>query len=275
MLILLVISPNQRKSVKINLTPFKSIENHINPLKFISNHLTDNNGKLFKRIRIQNGKGGLDPTIEDYSFLIWGAIELYQLTFDPSYLELASFLSDHTIDHFLDDIDGTFYFTPDYGESLLVRTKDVYDGAIPSGNSVSAYNFIRLGRILSMPSYEDVSSNLLSKYSNRLNNSGSSYTMMMRAVDFFSGPSFEVLIFGDKENKKTKKIISAINKTKQMNKVVVNIDSKNRDSLSGLMPYINYFPIHKDNDPIVYVCKNYSCQLPTSDIITIIKLLEE
>ena len=98
---------------------------------------------------------------------------------------------------------------------------------------------------------------------------------MMRAVDFFSGPSFEVLIFGDKENKKTKKIISAVNKAKQINKVVVNIDSKNRDSLSGLMPYINYFPTHKDNEPIVYVCKNYSCQLPTSDITTITKLLEE
>jgi len=247
----------------------------IKSMEFVSNHLTDNDGKLFKRIRIQSGRGGLDATIEDYSFLIWGAIDLYQLTFDPSYLELASFLSDHTIEHFLDDIDGSFYFTPDYGENLLVRTKDVYDGAIPSGNSVSAYNFIRLGRILSTPNYEDVSSKLLSKYSNRLNNSGSSYSMMMRAVDFFNGPSFEVLIFGDKENKKTKQMISAINKTKQINKVVVNIDSKNRDSLSGLMPYIKYFPIHKDNEPIVYVCKNYSCQLPTSDIATIIELLEK
>ena len=247
----------------------------IKSMDFISNHLTDKDGKLFKRIRIQKGKPGLNATIEDYSFVIWGAIELYQLTFDPSYLELASFLSDHTIDHFLDSNDGSFYFTSDYAEKLLIRSKDVYDGAIPSGNSVSAYNFIRLGRILSVPKYEEISSNLLSKYSNRLNNSGSNYSMMMRAVDFFNGPSFEVLIFGDKENKKTKKIISTINKTKRINKVVININSENRESLSSLMPYIEYFPKHEDDHPIVYICKNYSCELPTSDLAVIIKLLEE
>ena len=247
----------------------------IKSMDFISNHLTDKDGKLFKRIRIQKGKPGLNATIEDYSFVIWGAIELYQLTFDPSYLELASFLSDHTIDHFLDSNDGSFYFTSDYAEKLLIRSKDVYDGAIPSGNSVSAYNFIRLGRILSVPKYEEISSNLLSKYSNRLNNSGSNYSMMMRAVDFFNGPSFEVLIFGDKENKKTKKIISTINKTKRINKVVININSENRESLSSLMPYIEYFPKHEDDHPIVYICKNYSCELPTSDLAVIIELLEE
>ena len=242
-------------------------------MDFILEHLRDSDGKLLKRIRIKSGTAGLDATIEDYSFLIWGAIELYELTFDPSYLEIASSFSNHTIDHFLDGTDGSFYFTADYAEELLVRSKDVYDGAIPSGNSVSAYNFIRLGRILSNPKYEEISSSLLQRYSNRLNKSGASQTMMMKAVDFFKGPSFEVLIFGSIDNKKTKKIISEVSKTKQCNKVVININEKNREKLSILMPYINYFPIH-DDDPVVYVCENYSCKLPTSDIDIIIELLK-
>ena len=268
----LMISALSRSAYILDSDRYK--EASIKAMDFILNHLTDKDGKLFKRIRLKSGTAGLDATIEDYSFLIWGAIELYQLTFDPSYLELASFLSDHTIDHFLDVIDGSFYFTPDYGEDLLVRMKDVYDGAIPSGNSVSAYNFIRLGRILSNSKYEDISSALLGKYSNRLNKSGSNQTMMMKAVDFLKGPSFEVLIFGDKKNEKTQKIILEINKAKQSNKVVINVNSKNRESLTTLIPYLNYFPNHNDNEPMVYVCQNYSCQLPTSDIETIIKLLE-
>ena len=112
--------------LKLNLIKSVYKEASIKAMDFILNHLTDKDGKLFKRIRIKSGTAGLDATIEDYSFLIWGAIELYQLTFDPSYLELASFLSDHTIDHFLDVIDGSFYFTSDYAEELLIRSKDVY-----------------------------------------------------------------------------------------------------------------------------------------------------
>ena len=155
-----------------------------------------------------------------------------------------------------------------------MRAKDVYDGAIPSGNSVSAYNFIRLGRILSNSNFEDISSNLLSKYSNRLNRNGSNQTMMMKAVDFLKGPSYEILIFGDRKQEKTQKILSTINNSKQLNKIVIHIDSKNRESLSTLIPYIDYFPNHADNEPIVYVCQNYSCQLPTSDLDTILNLLE-
>ena len=69
-------------------------------------------------------------------------------------------------------------------------------------------------------------------------------------------------------------MISAIHKTKQPNKVVVFIGAENRDSLEGMMPYISYFPEHKDLEPIVYVCENYSCKLPTSDILAVSKMLD-
>ena len=72
----------------------------ITAINFVNHNLLDNNDKLLKRIRIESGKAGLDATIEDYSFLIWGIIELYHLTYDPSYLELASFHSDFMIEHF-------------------------------------------------------------------------------------------------------------------------------------------------------------------------------
>jgi len=244
----------------------------IDAMNFIESNLTNEEGRLLKRIRPGSGPGGLDPTIEDYSFLIWGIIELYNLTFDPKYLELATFYSDHLIEHFLDKNDGSFYFTPDYGENLIIRSKDFYDGAIPSGNSVAAYNFIRLARLLSKPDYEDISVGILTRYSKRLNRSGSGQTMMMKAVDFQKGPSYEIIICGNKESDKSNKMLQAINTIKQPNKVVIWVDDKNKSTLEKIMPFIKYFSVDS-NDPVVYVCQDYSCQLPTTDISKVIDLL--
>ena len=245
----------------------------INAMNFVQTNLIDNEGKILKRIRIGSGPGGLDGTIEDYSFLIWGIIELYNLNFDPKYLELAKFYSDHLIEHFLDENDGSFYFTPDYGEELIVRSKDYYDGAIPSGNSVSAYNFMRLARLLSKPDYEDIALGILNRYSKRLNRAGTGQTMMMKAVDFHRGPSYEVIICAKEMNNKSKEIIKAINNIKQPNKVVIWVDEQNKSDLEEIMPFIKYFSADSI-EPIVYVCQNYSCQLPTSDIVEAINLLK-
>ena len=245
----------------------------INAMNFVQSNLIDNDGKILKRIRVGSGPGGLDATVEDYSFLIWGIIELYNFNFDPKYLELASFYSDHLIKHFLDYNDGSFYFTPDYGEDLIVRSKDYYDGAIPSGNSVSAYNFIRLARLLSRPDYEDIALGILNRYHKRLNRAGSGQTMMMKAVDFHKGPSYEVIISGEKKNDRSKKMIQAINNIKQPNKVVIWVDEQNKSDLEKIMPFIKYFSIDS-TDPTVYVCQNYSCQLPTSDILKVTNLLK-
>ena len=244
-----------------------------NAMSFIESNLIDKNGRLLKRIRLGSGEGGLNATIEDYSFLIWGIIELYQLTFDPKYLHLASQFSDHIIEYFLDENDGSLYFTSDYAEELLVRSKDSYDGAIPSGNSVSAYNFIRLSKLLSRTDYEDVALGILNRFSKRLNRSGMGHTMMMKAVDFLMGPSYEIIISGKERNANSDKLIKQINRIKKFNKVIIWVDEENKSSLKSIMPFIDYFPVDS-KDPMVYVCQNYSCQLPTTDINKIIKLIK-
>jgi len=244
----------------------------IDAFNFIKENLVDDNGKLLKRIRIGSGAGGLDPTVEDYSFLIWGIIELYNLTYDPKYLKLATLYSDHLVDHFLDKKDGSLYFTPDYAEELIVRSKDVYDGAIPSGNSVSAYNFIRLGKLLSRVDYEEISIGILNRYANRLNRGGGGQTMMMKAVDFHKGPSYEVIISGDKNSDEGRQITKRINNSEQPNKVIIWITKENRDELREIMPFLEYFPLEHES-PLIYVCQNYTCDLPTVDVDKVLNLL--
>ena len=107
--------------------------------------LRGKNGRLLKRWR--NGKAGLPAHLEDYAFFVQGLLDLQEATFDSEYLKAAKELIDLTLLHFEDKEKGGFYLSANDGEKLLVRAKEIYDGAIPSGNSVMALNLLRLGKI--------------------------------------------------------------------------------------------------------------------------------
>ena len=101
-------------------------QNYIDTAKrsaeFILNNLTDK-GRLLKRFR--NGKAGLQPHIDDYSFFVWGLIELYEATYEVHFLEKAVELSNIMIEDFLDNDNGGFFIGPEGGEKLIVRAKDL------------------------------------------------------------------------------------------------------------------------------------------------------
>ena len=112
---------------------------------FCLRELRDGEGRLLKRWR--EGKAGLPAHLEDYAFFVQGLLDLYEATFDSSYLKAAGELTDLALEHFEDEEKGGFFLTADDGEKLLVRPKEIYDGAIPSGNSVMALNLLRLSKV--------------------------------------------------------------------------------------------------------------------------------
>ena len=112
---------------------------------FILQNLTDDKGRLLKRYR--KGKAGLSAHLNDYAFMVWGLLELYQATFEIKYLKDAIELNQQMLSHFWDEENGGLYMTADDSEKLLVRSKTIYDGAIPSGNSVAVFNLLRLGHM--------------------------------------------------------------------------------------------------------------------------------
>ena len=238
---------------------------------FLLKELYSSNGELKKRYR--KGNSGLMAVLDDYAFTIWGLIELYQATFELKYLDKAVILSEYQIEKFWDDNGQGFYFTSDDGEKLLARVKEYYDGAIPSGNSVSAYNFIRLGRILSRLDFEEIAQKTINSHANKINRMPSGFSMMMLAVDFALG-SFEVLVFEGKNSDNQGKSISKINQYYQPNKVIVKYGlSDDMKKLNLLMPYLARYPINDHPEDLIYVCENYACKLPTTDINKVIELL--
>ena len=257
----LMISAFARAAVILNEDKYKILAE--NAANYVLSSLRAKDGGLLKRSR--KGEAGIHGLIEDYSFVIWGLIELYQLTFNTFYLNSAVELSDYQFEHFWDSEGHGFFFTPDNEEQLLVRAKESYDGAIPSGNSVAVYNFIRLGRILSRKDYEDIAYKTMTAFAENLNRNGSGYTLMLQGIEYFYGPSYEVLIFGDPKLSETQKIIHEVRKIPQPNKVVVFAGSDGTD-LQSLIPFVEMYPGSKDGSPIVYVCQDYSCNLPTDKI---------
>ena len=234
----------------------------VKAMDFLLNNLQNDDGSLLKRHR--NGNSGITGVLDDYAFTIWGLIELYQMNYEEKYLEIAMDLSEYQIDQFWDFDNHGFFFSAAAGERLLVRSKEVYDGAIPSGNSVSAYNFIRLARMTSRSDFEDLAFQILNAFSGTLNRGSSGYSMMMQAADFVFGPAYEVLVFGDENNLETRKMLENIQSIYMPNRVMVYGKNGN-ENLKDIIPFVGYYSPADDGSPRVYVCQNFSCKLPTSD----------
>ena len=236
---------------------------------FIKNNLVSKDGTLLKSYR--QGATKINGMIEDYAFLIWGLIELYEATFKEEYISSALSLSDYQLANFWDKKNGGFFFTSSSSKKLIIRNKEIYDGAIPSGNSVSAYNYIRLSRILSKPEYEDISHKIIDSFSSNLSRYSSGYTMLLHTLDFIEGPSYEVIVVGNKTN--STEIMNSLYNNNQFNKIIIFKDED--EKLHSDFKFLeNYFSEDKDK-ATVYVCKDYVCNLPTSDFSLINRQLQE
>ena len=240
-----------------------------NATKFIENKLTDKDGKLIHRYR--DGEAGLTATLDDYAFNIWGILELYDATFETKFLVKAIELNKIVMKHYWDELNGGLFFTPDFGESLIVRTKEIYDSAIPSGSSVMMNNLIWLGRLTSNQEYEN-SADLLSKsYSENIKKSPQAFTHLLNGLDFAKGPSFEIILTG-KTIEDTKPFIDELRSKYIPNKVLLVVTEQNKDQIEAVAPFLKNYSFDFSK-PQAFVCKNFACELPVGSPDEMMKLL--
>jgi len=224
--------------------------------------------------RFRDGEAALPAYVDDYAFLIWGMLELYETTFEVRYLQTALSLNDDLLKHFWDDQAGGFYFTADDAEKLLVRQKDIYDGAIPSGNSVAALDLLRLARITANTNLEAKAVKIVRAFSKAVEQSPSAHTQLMVAVDFAIGPSYEVVIAGDSDVEDTRAMVKALRTHFVPNKIVLfRPNEEESPDITRLAEYAKY-QSSIDGKATAYVCLNYSCKLPTTDPLKMLELLE-
>ena len=238
---------------------------------FVLQNMRQENGRLLHRYR--DTQAAIPAHLDDYAFFIWGLLELYEATFEVEYLEKALDLNKDLITHFWDTPYGGFYFTPDDGEDLLVRQKEIYDGAIPSGNSVAMLNLLRLGGITANADFEEKAAKISSAFSSTVSQMPAAYTQLMVALDFAMDSSHEVVIVGDLVEKGTIDLLKALRTQCIPNKIVLFRPSgEDIPDISRIAPFTKNL-LGIDGKATVYVCTNYTCKMPTTDISKMLDLL--
>ena len=238
---------------------------------FILGNMRKADGRLWHRHRGE--WTGVDANLDDYAFLVWGLIELYEATFDTSHLQYALELSDDMVRHFWDDAGGGLYLVPDDGERLLVRKKDIHDTALPSANSAAMLNLLRLGRMTGNSDLEERAAKIGRAFSVSVKESPAAYTQLMAALDFAIGPSYEVVVAGNPDAEDTRTMTRELRRRFLPNKVVL-LNHSDRD----VPEIVKLAEFTKNQSSIggkatAYVCVNHSCKSPTTDVNKMFELL--
>ena len=205
--------------------------------------------------------------LEDYAFFIWGLIELYETLFDIRFLEEAVALNERLIDLFWDQEKGGCYFTANEGEKLIFRGKDLYDGATPSGNSIAALNFLRLGRLTGNTELEQKADQLFRHFSTVVAGYPMAYTQFLNALDFGLGPGQEIVVAGNPNQNVTREMISIIHRSFLPNKVLLFRPERDKEAqkVFQLSPFLELLsPINKR--PTVFLCSRYACGSPITEL---------
>jgi uncharacterized protein YyaL (SSP411 family) len=231
---------------------------------FILQRIRTAHGQLHRRYR--HGHIAHPGFLDDYAYLIWGLIELYEATFEVRYLQEAIHLNQIMIELFWDAERGGFYFSGRDNEALISRPKDVYDGAVPSGNSVAALNLLRLGRMTGKVDLEKKADQLLQVFSTPVAEYPMAFTHLLIALDFMMGPSQEIVIAGDPALEETRAMIAVVQQSFLPNKVVLlRAEGYVGQKLSTFSPFVEGMqPLNER--PAVYLCENYTCKTPLTDL---------
>ena len=241
-----------------------------NAADFIIKNMTMEDGGLFHRYR--NGQAALPGNLDDYTFFIHGLIELYQETFEIDYLKKALSLNNYLIEHFLDKENGGFFFTADNSEQVLVRQKEIYDGAIPSGNSFEMLNLLRFSRITGKTDYEGIAAGISKAFNKVVKKAPSGYTQLLCAVHFALGPSYEVLVTGQLDAGDTHELVRALKWAYIPAKVMLYVPTNTDADIKEIAPYTKMYSSEAEKAK-VYICIDRECRLPTSNIKEALELL--
>jgi uncharacterized protein len=230
--------------------------------EFFLTDMKSQDGTLYHRYA--KGERAVEGFLDDYAFLTFGLIELYEATFEDKYLQAANALTKTALVKFWDEKSGGFFFTPASSDGAMPRMKQVYDGAVPSGNSVAAWNLVRLSRLIMDVAYEENATKLIKAFSQEVQAAPEAYSFLLAAVDFLVGPSHSALIVGNPQEKDAQEMLEALRKQFMPN-LVVAIRGPEKAGLG-------YEKI--EDKATAYVCKDQMCLPPTNRVDVMLEQLK-
>ena len=197
----------------------KYLQTAIKAADFILKEMRTPDDKLYHRY--VKGEKAVSGFLDDYAYLAFGLIELYEAGFDEKYLQSAVGLTKTMIEQFWDEKNGGFFFTDKNSDEAVPRLKQTYDGAVPSGNSMALFNLLRLARLSGESSFEDYARKLLKAFSDVVKNQPLGHTFLLVGLEFALGPSYNVVLVGDPADKNTVNMLAALRKDYLPNLTVI------------------------------------------------------
>ncbi|MGA2180296.1 MAG: thioredoxin domain-containing protein [Verrucomicrobiota bacterium] len=230
-------------------------------------------GTLYHRWR--DGERDNVQLLEAYAFLLSGVIDLYEATLEPQHLDFAIALAEAMIAKFYDTENGGFWQSAGGAKDLILRVKDDYDGAEPSGNSVATLALVKLAAITGREDFKQPAEATLRLFAHRLHNFPQAMPFMLHALDFQLEEPRRVVIAGDPPSLRFgaaspnatnfHELLRAVHLVYQPNKVVLG-------NAGAVEEFARTLPAR--NGPVVYLCTGNSCQPPTQDAAKVRKMLK-
>lgn len=239
----------------------------VGAMRFLEEQLFQS-GRLMRRYR--NGEVKEYGILDDYAAVLWAYTELYEATFSPEWLQKAIQLADAMIELFWDHEEGGFFMTGSDAEALLIRQREMQDGAIPSGSSIAAVSLIRLARLTNRSDYEEKVITLLQLGARTIHAQPEGFLYLLISYMLLIEGTKEVIMVG-KLSLEQRQLLSVLKKEFQPNTIYLYCEDA--EAYKELIPTLSdYQPAKKGAN--FYICKNYACQQPVHDSEDIQQMLE-
>lgn len=229
---------------------------------FILSHLRRNDGRLLASYR--DGEARNPAYAGDYANLIWGLLELYEAGFNSKYLKIALQLNHDLLKYFWDSKQGGVFLYGEDAEQLAARPKDWYDGALPSSNSVTSLNLLRLSRLSGAEELISRTRTQMEIQAGVAQDMPAGCTFYLMAVAMYLSQPQEVVIVGKQGDESTRKMLEVLHAAMSPFTLAVFKDVED-DTLDSLLPHTKGMTI-LDGRATAYVCENYACQQPANDL---------
>jgi uncharacterized protein len=228
---------------------------------FVLEELRRKDGRVLRAWR--EGRASGPAYVDDYAMMAAACLALYESTFDPRWMREARALSEDMIDLFHDAERGGFFQTGSDAEQLVIRPKEVYDNAVPAGNSVGAEVLQRLGHLTGDVDLERVGVSVLRLLRDLMERAPGGFGHALSALDLYLSAAKEVAVIGDPSDERTRRLVAEVWK-RYLPSAVLAVGRPDDAEAADAVPLLADRPL-VDGKPAAYVCERFTCQRPVTE----------